>query len=136
MRGNDGRIDAPSFPPGRSEGGADARIAPASRRADTSRFALFGRMQAYNGQISLSVSLLDNATGALAWSDRYARKGIEDPLEMQAEIAGGAVASLENKLLQGRMGNTPGAGPAASIISAVRGWLGVSTGSKLGTAPT
>jgi serine/threonine protein kinase/tetratricopeptide (TPR) repeat protein len=109
---------------------------PDSRQKDTSRFALFGRLQAYKGQISLSVSLVDNTTGALAWSDRYERKGIEDPLEMQGEIAAGTTVSLEDKLLQGRMGNSVGAGPAASILGTVRGWLGIDTRSKLARAPT
>jgi serine/threonine protein kinase/tetratricopeptide (TPR) repeat protein len=62
-----------------------------------SRFALDGALVANRQKVALSVLLTDTSDGSLVWSDRFEGKKVDDPLELQAEIANRVVTAIENK---------------------------------------
>jgi serine/threonine-protein kinase len=73
----------------------------ASRSKRLGQFSLDGLLQAERGAIRLSVKLTDNQTGALVWSENYNRRPVENPIELESEIARGVVMALDERLLSG-----------------------------------
>ncbi len=60
-------------------------------------FALDGILQLFQGMVRVSVQLTDR-TGRLAWSDSFERH-LENPLELQSDIAEGAVRAIERRVI-------------------------------------
>jgi len=73
--------------------------APASLKG---RFSLSGLLQAFRGQIRLTVQLTDNDAGQLIWSDNFDRTRLDDPLTLQSDIARGAVEALIDRVIAPR----------------------------------
>ena len=94
-----------------------------------SRFSLDGALQAYNGQIRLSVLLTDNNDHTLTWSEDYDRQGIADPLSLQSDIAQGAVTALRERLVSGPAAGVP-------IAARLRRLLPAAFRSGVAAAPT
>jgi serine/threonine-protein kinase len=63
------------------------------------RFSLQGLMQGYQTQIRLTIQLIDNERGELVWSDSFDRQKIDNPLELQSEIARATVDALTTRVL-------------------------------------
>ena len=100
------------------------------------RFALDGIMQAHHGQVRLSMQLTDNEQGTLVWSDNFERQRVENPLELQSEIARGAVAGVENHILLGRFGAQGQRGMVLSAAARMRELFAFQNGAALSAAPT
>jgi eukaryotic-like serine/threonine-protein kinase len=60
-------------------------------------FALNGELQEFHNQIHLTVQLTNRKDGTLVWSQKFERE-LQDPLELQAEIAKGTVDGLERQV--------------------------------------
>jgi Tfp pilus assembly protein PilF/TolB-like protein len=77
------------------------------------RFSLDGLLQAHRGEIRLSMKLTDNQTGSLVWSENYDRQPIANPIELESEIARGAVMALDRRLVSGGA-----SGPSHPLLTA------------------
>lgn len=69
-----------------------------------SRFSLEGMLQAHRGQIRMSILLSDNKENHAIYSEDFNRRRIDDPLQLQSDIASGTVMALEKHLVLGRFG--------------------------------
>src|SRR5207249_4085773 len=63
------------------------------------RFSLHGLLQGYQKQIRLTMQLIDNERGELVWSEVFDRQHMNNPLELQAEIARATVEGLTTRAL-------------------------------------
>jgi hypothetical protein len=59
---------------------------------------LDGQLEEFQNQIRLAAQLVDRRNGTLVWSQTF-EKELQNPLELQSEIAQGVVDSLEHQFL-------------------------------------
>ena len=71
-------------------------------RPSTARYQLEGMLQDHGGQIRLSVLLTDNQEHRAIDSEDFDRARIDDPLQLQSDIASSVVLALERHRLQPR----------------------------------
>lgn len=97
-------------------------------------YSLDGNLQHHRGRVRLSLQLIDNATGELAWSEQF-EGTLGDPLALESEIAEALVDALRGRVLKE-------AGIGDSVHRAarrfgrpVRRWLGLEL-SPLAIQPT
>ncbi|MBC7927288.1 MAG: protein kinase [Bryobacteraceae bacterium] len=108
--------------------------APARR---SGRFSLDGTLQAHNGQIRLTMQLSDNEQkGDLLWSDNFDRQGIQNPLELQTDIAANTVASVEQRVLLGKLNDRTPPYLIQAAALRLRQWLAPQTAAVMAGAPT
>jgi eukaryotic-like serine/threonine-protein kinase len=83
----------------------------ASTRIDQlkGRFSLEGLLQATGNRVRLTAQLTENRDGTLVWSQNFERD-IQNPLELQSDIAEGSVEALQVGTLFGRPIGINGAG--------------------------
>jgi serine/threonine protein kinase/tetratricopeptide (TPR) repeat protein len=63
------------------------------------RFSLDGLLEAESGQMRLSMRLTDNRDGTLVWAEHYDRQPVSSPIELESDIARGAVMALDQRIL-------------------------------------
>ena len=110
-----------------------------------SRFTLEGIFQAYQedrGNARLLVSVTDNHdNGTLVWSESFDLRTIgnppriDDPLEVQSQIAENTVAALQKRLVLGGLGVPEGSGRLVPFIARVRQTFGLPR-ARVSDAPT
>jgi serine/threonine protein kinase/tetratricopeptide (TPR) repeat protein len=110
-----------------------------------SRFTLEGIFQAYQedrGNARLLVSVTDNHdNGALVWSESFDLRTIgnppriDDPLEVQSQIAENTVAALQKHLVLGGLGVPEGSGRLVPFIARIRQTFGLPR-ARVSDAPT
>jgi TolB-like protein/tetratricopeptide (TPR) repeat protein/tRNA A-37 threonylcarbamoyl transferase component Bud32 len=81
------------------------------------KFSLDGMLQAYRGQVRLTVQLTDMQAGELVWSENFDRNGIDNPLTLQSDIARGTVEALTDRLISPRQGS---GNPLLTLVSQMR----------------
>jgi len=87
------------------------RVVPlhATRRAagahQPTRFGLEGMFLAHDGQVRLTIQMVDNRQGTLVWAENFDRKRIENPIDLQTDIARETVSALKDRLMFGDKGN-------------------------------
>jgi serine/threonine protein kinase/Tfp pilus assembly protein PilF len=106
--------------------------APAKRLG---RFTLDGLLEAQNGRIRLSMRLTDNQDGRLVWSDTYDRQAVSSPIEVESDIAHGAVLALEQHILS-RGSATSSRGMLALAVMPLRRYFSIQTSASLPGPPT
>jgi TolB-like protein/Tfp pilus assembly protein PilF len=65
------------------------------------RFSLEGLLQANGGRVRLTAQLTDNRDGTLVWAQDFERN-LQDPLQLQSDIAEGSVKALQLGTLFGK----------------------------------
>jgi eukaryotic-like serine/threonine-protein kinase len=71
------------------------------------RFGLEGMLLAHKGQVRLTIQMVDNQHGALVWADNFDRDKIDNPIDLQSDIAREAVGALKKRLMFGGKGEPP-----------------------------
>jgi TolB-like protein len=94
----------------------------------SARFALDGLLQAYNGQVRLSMQVTDTERG-LVWAENFDREKLDDPLELQSQIAREAVNALQDTVFLGERGR-------ASQFAFLRSLFTWPTQKQVGVSPT
>lgn len=84
------------------------------------RFSLHGLMQGYQRQIRLTMQLIDNERGELVWSESFDRQHIDNPLELQSDIALSTVDALTAHALLGQSKDSIWNGAVYSIAQGLR----------------
>jgi serine/threonine protein kinase/tetratricopeptide (TPR) repeat protein len=107
-----------------------------SPQRNPGQFALDGMLQAHNGQVRLSVLVTDNKDGTLVWSENFDRKQIEDPLEIQSDIASGTVIALEKQVILGGAGAGVKWRALAPVVSPLRKLFATTSNAQVKTSPT
>jgi serine/threonine protein kinase/tetratricopeptide (TPR) repeat protein len=85
--------------------------------APKGKFSLDGMLQAYRGQIRLTVQLTDMQAGELVWSEDFDRNGINNPLTLQSDIASRTVEAFTDRLISPRQGT---GNPLVTLVSQMR----------------
>ncbi len=81
-----------------------------------SQFALDGVLQTAGPKMRLFMSVTDNSSGGLVWSEYFEGDKLRDPLDLQGEIAVGATIAVSRHVNK----RAPGAG----LVAYLRGRLG------------
>ena len=89
----------------------DASLKPAER------FSIGGLLQNFQSHTRLSVRVIDNRTGRIAWANDFETENV-NPLAMETEIASGAVNAMRDEVLFPRK-----AGTEPSLLASSVRWL-------------
>lgn len=85
------------------------------------RFSVEANLQHHDGRVRLSVMLMENESGALAWSENFERR-LDDPLALESEVAEAIVNKLTERVETGPVASVR---LAARVVGApLRRWLG------------
>jgi serine/threonine protein kinase/tetratricopeptide (TPR) repeat protein len=99
------------------------------------RFSLDGNLEAQTSQMRLSMRLTDNQDGTLVWAENYDRQPVSNPIELESDIAHGAVIALEQRLLShGESASTRGL--LAEVVMPLRRVLAIQSSAALPGPPT